>query len=96
MVTAPVGASGTGFDPTKLEAKADTPLTLVFDNQDTGVPHDIILTNPDGSKVALTGDTAIFAGPGQRTLGVPALAAGAYSFLCEVHTTTMTGTLTVK
>jgi plastocyanin len=95
-VTAPVGAAGTGFDPTTLEAKADSPLTLVFDNQDTGVPHDLVLKNPDGSKVAVTGDAAIFPGPGQRTFGVPALAAGDYTFLCEVHPATMTGKLTVK
>jgi plastocyanin len=95
-VTAPVGASAGGFDPTKLETSANAPFTLEFDNQDTGVTHDLVLKNPDGSKVAVTGDAAIFAGPGQRTFGVPALAAGAYSYLCEVHPTTMTGTLTVK
>jgi len=95
-VTAPVGASTDGFDPTTLETAADTPFSLAFDNQDTGVSHDLVLKNPDGSKVALTGDVAIFAGPGQRTLGVPALAAGDYTFLCEVHPATMTGKLTVK
>lgn len=95
-MTAPVGASGTGFDPTTLETAASTPFTLVFDNQDTGVMHNLVLKNPDGSKVAETGDTQFFAGPGQRSYGVPALTAGAYTFLCEVHPTTMTGTLTVK
>ena len=35
-VTAPVGAATAGFDPTTLQAKASTPFTLVFDNQDVG------------------------------------------------------------
>jgi plastocyanin len=90
-VTAPVGASSSGFDPTTVEAKANTPFTLVFDNQDTGVMHNLIINN-----VTVTGDTAFFAGPGQRSYGVPALAAGDYGFICQVHPGTMSGTLTVK
>ena len=42
------------------------------------------------------GDTAPFTGPKKVSYAVPALAAGAYPFVCEVHPTTMTGTLTVK
>jgi plastocyanin len=95
-ITAPVGASTAGFDPTTVEAKASSPFSLVFDNQDTGVMHNLVLSNPDGSPVAVTGDTAFFAGPGQRTYGVPALAAGDYKFVCQVHPGTMTGTLTAK
>ena len=37
-VTAPDGAATTGFDPTTLEAKADTAFTLDFDNQDARRP----------------------------------------------------------
>jgi plastocyanin len=95
-VTAPVGASTSGFDPKTVETAADTPFTLVFDNQDTGVLHNLVLKNPDGSKVQVSGDTAFFNGPGERTHQVPALAAGDYPFMCEVHPVTMTGTLTVK
>ena len=96
-VTAPVGASTSGFDPTTLQAVAKTPFSLVFDNQDTGVMHNIVFKNPDGSKVQVTGDsTSFFAGPGKRTYQVPGLAAGDYAFMCEVHPTTMKGVLTVK
>lgn len=95
-VAAPVGSAVSGFDPTTLETAADTPFTLVFDNQDDQAPHNLVLKNPDGSAVAVQGDTAFFTGPGQRTYQVPALAAGDYTYLCEIHPTTMKGTLTAK
>ena len=95
-ITAPVGAATGGFDPTTADAAADTPFTLVFDNQDDQAPHNLVLQNADGSKVAVEGDTAFFTGPGTRQYNVPALAAGDYPFVCEVHPTTMKGTLTVK
>ena len=96
-VTAPVGASTSGFDPTTLAAVAKTPFSLVFDNQDTGVMHNLVVLNPDGSNVQMTGDsTTFFAGPGKRTYQVPGLAAGDYAFMCQVHPTTMKGVLTVK
>jgi plastocyanin len=94
-VAAPVGSSLTGFDPTAVTAPANTPFNLVFDNQDTGVLHNVVLNDPSGSPVNI-GDTAFFAGPEERTYEVPSLAAGAYPFLCQVHPTTMTGTLTVE
>jgi mono/diheme cytochrome c family protein/plastocyanin len=94
-VTAPSGAASTGFDPSTLEAKADTAFTLKFDNQDATAPHNIVINNPDGSPVAM-GDTTFFTGPQVKEYAVPALKAGSYPFECQVHPTTMKGTLEVK
>ena len=94
-VTAPTGAAVSGFDPTTLEAPAGTPFKVTFDNQDSGVPHNWVLKNADGSAVDI-GDTTFFNGPDKKTYDVPALEAGDYPFVCEIHPTVMTGTLTVK
>ena len=95
-VTAKDGAATGGFEPKTLEAKADTAFTLVFDNQDgTTGPHNIVINDPSNAPVAM-GDTAFFNGPLKKSYAVPALRAGSYGFVCQVHPTTMTGKLEVK
>ncbi len=94
-VSAADGAASTGFEPDTLEATADTPFTLEFDNQDATAPHNVVLKDPGGADVSI-GDTTPFTGPAKKSYAVPALAAGDYSFLCSVHPTTMTGTLTAQ
>jgi plastocyanin len=90
-----VATTAAQFDTPELEVAADEPFTLVFDNRDATVQHNVVIHNSDGSKVEM-GDTSFFIGPETRTYQVPALAAGEYPFMCEVHPTTMTGTLTVE
>jgi plastocyanin len=94
-VTAPVGAATAGFQPTTLEAKANTAFTLTFDNQDNQAPHNVVISDPSGKPVSM-GDTTFFTGPQKKSYAVPALAAGTYNFTCQVHPTTMKGTLEVK
>jgi plastocyanin len=82
-----------GFDTQSLTVPADTPLTIAFDNPDTGVQHNFaIFTSSDLSKALFQGQKVT--GPGKATYQVAALPKGSYPFVCEVHPQTMFGTLT--
>ena len=93
-ITAPVGAAVNGFDLKTMRAAPGHAFTVTFDNQDAGVPHNWVLTKPDGSMVDF-GDTAPFNGVATKTYNLPALNAGAYPYMCQVHPTTMKGVLTI-
>ncbi len=94
-IAAPTGAATTGFEPSELTGPANVEFAVEFDNQDATAPHNWVLSDPAGAAVNI-GDTALFTGPETRTYDVPALAPGEYSFLCQAHPTTMTGTLTLE
>jgi plastocyanin len=74
----------TAKDMKFLEAEVKVPagkaFQLIFDNQE-GAPHNVAIFDGAGSKV--------FAGEivsnSKVTYQVPALAAGSYPFICEVH-----------
>jgi mono/diheme cytochrome c family protein/plastocyanin len=93
-LTAPTGAAASGFTEQTLEAKAGEAFTLEFDDQDATAPHNAVIQDSSGKVVG--GVTAIITGPKDEKAPVPALNAGDYTFLCQVHPTTMKGTLTVK
>ena len=95
-ITAPVGAATSGFDPDKADAPANVDFQITFDNQDNQAPHNLVVQDGTGTNVPMTGDTAPFQGPNQKTYMISALAAGTYKFICQVHPTTMVGELTVK
>jgi len=89
-----VSAMNAVFDTDCLAAPAGSPFTIVFDNMDPGVPHNVsIYTDPTAAQALFTGE--LLTGPGKITYTVDALEAGTYFFRCDVHPTTMTGTFVV-
>jgi len=96
QLAAPVGAATKGFQPNQLAAPAAYPFTIAFANDDTGIQHNVVVTQEkttDPSGAIATGSPVT----GVATADVPVsgLAQGSYYFFCEFHPTTMTGTLTV-
>jgi cytochrome c oxidase subunit 2 len=87
-----LAAKDVKFDKASLEAPADTPFTIKFQNDDPSVAHNVAIHDGAGQEV-FKGE--IFQGVDVRTYPVPPLKAGSYTFLCTVHPN-MTGTLTVK
>jgi len=82
-----ITAQNIAFVETEFTAKADTPFTIAFDNQDPGTSHNIQI-NGAGGTILWKGD--IFPGVETRLYDVPALKAGEYTFSCTVHPS-MTG-----
>ena len=79
------------YGTAQLAAPAGTAFTLHFDNQESGLPHDIQIKDASGNLV-FKGD--MVTGPRAVDYAVPALAAGSYTFSCSIHPN-MTGTLKV-
>jgi len=89
-----ISASGIKFEQSTVTAPANTPFQVSFENKDAGTPHNVALHQggPTGPEL-FKGE--IFNGVATRVYDVPALDAGAYSFVCTVHPT-MTGTLNAE
>jgi plastocyanin len=86
----PITAKDIKFVQTSVNVKAGSAFSVAFDNQD-GAPHNIRITDASGNKV-FSGDIVT----NQKvTYQVPALAAGTYTFICEVHPD-MKGTITAQ
>ena len=83
-----IAADDLAFSPRTVSVAAGTPVGLVFENRE-GAPHNVTILDGRGVE-QFVGE--VFSGPGWRTYAVPALAAGAFTFRCDVHRT-MTGTL---
>ena len=86
-----VAASGIKFNTDCVAAPAGQPFRIVFDNQDPD-QHNVAIY--EGSKSLFRGE--IFGGPKTETYRVPALAAGTYTFQCDVHPQQMQGTFKVE
>jgi cytochrome c oxidase subunit 2 len=87
-----ISANNLEFDSHALEATAGQPFTIEFNNKE-GVAHNVAIYKDN--KPIFQG--ALFTGPGTKSYTVAALAAGEYTFICEVHAIpAMTGKLTVQ
>jgi plastocyanin len=88
--TVTVVAKDIAFETPDVTVKAGAPVTIDFDNQD-GAPHNIAISDANG-KTVFKGDIVSNT---KVAYSVPALAAGTYTFICEVHPN-MKGTITAK
>ncbi len=87
-----ITARNVSFDTDCLAAPADRPLTIAFDNEDSGTPHNVSISSDAASDALFTGER--FSGVKTETYRVPALDAGTYRFQCDVHPS-MDGTFVV-
>lgn len=82
------------FDNSELKAKPGD-VTIVMDNQDPGIPHNLHVFKGNNAKGQDIGKTDIAAGPTKQTLKLN-LAAGVYFLWCDVHSSTASATLRVE
>ena len=88
--TATVVAQNIAFTTPAVAVTAGSPFSIAFDNKD-GAPHNIAISDA-GGQTLFKGE--IVANK-QVTYSVPTLAAGTYTFTCEVHPE-MKGTITAQ
>jgi hypothetical protein len=100
VTEATVVASGIKFNVDKLTFKANSDITVDFDNKDTGVPHNFTVW-PDQA-AGQAGDTSKAVHPGSTITGAAkkvekfkTSGPGGLYFTCTVHPTSMFGTIEV-
>jgi plastocyanin len=89
-----LAAAGVAFDTDQIDLTADEATTLTFDNEDTVTHNFSIYEDDSASKDLFVG--AELAGGSSIDYDIPALEAGEYFFRCDLHPTSMTGTVTVE
>jgi plastocyanin len=85
-----VTAKDLKFGQAEVTVPADEAFDLVFDNQE-GAPHNVAISDASGKSV-YKGEIV---SSKKVTYQVPALAAGTYTFICEVHPD-MKGSITAQ
>ncbi len=80
-------ADNIAWSTDELQAPADTDFTIVIDNQDAGVQHNLDIKDTDFK-------TELEAGVSAQVLQIN-LPAGDYDYVCDLHPN-MTGSLTVS
>jgi plastocyanin len=89
-----VTAQNVQFDASALTAPAAKSFTLVFRNDDPGVPHNVAIYADSSASTSLFVGK-VFNGKAIMDYQVPALPAGSYFFRCDVHPQ-MNGTLVAQ
>jgi len=80
------------FQTTSVEVKADTNVTVHFDNQDSA-PHNVAIYTDSGAGTPVSVGQVITSSKADQV--VPALKAGTYFFRCDVHHD-MTGSIVAE
>jgi len=93
-LAAPEGAAATGFSTDALSVPSDVPFTLAFENADPGVPHNVVIYDGPDAEAPQLFRGELVTGPGTVDYAVEPVVEGEFFFNCEVHPTTMTGTMT--
>jgi plastocyanin len=86
-------AKDTAFDTAGLHLPADTPSSLIVDNEDP-FAHNLSIYEDDTASGEPLFTFAPFPGPETKTFDVPAITEGEYYFHCDIHPT-MQGTVIV-
>jgi plastocyanin len=95
-LAAPKGAVQDGFSTDALAAAPGKPIDLEFDNEDAGIGHNVVIFDGADDKAPTLFEGDVVTGPAETIYEVKPLTDGSYFFHCEIHPTTMTGTLTVE
>ncbi len=82
-----VNAEDIAFDVDRIDVTAGEAVTLTFNNNDTGIPHNFHVEAGE-----VDAKTDIAPGPDTQTLEFTIDEAGSYTFICDVHPD-MTGDL---
>lgn len=95
QATVAIAAKNVLFNVTSITVPAGSTVTVYFDNQDSGVPHNFaVYTNQQATTKIFAGQ--IINGPGTTSYTFTAPSTpGSYWFRCDVHPTVMYGTLNV-
>jgi predicted lipoprotein with Yx(FWY)xxD motif/plastocyanin len=95
-VSVTLTAKGISFDKKTITVPAGAHVTMTFNNQDNGIPHNFALYTDSSAQTQIY-IGSIVTGPTTTTYTFDAPAqTGTYFFRCDIHPTTMTGSFIVN
>ncbi len=96
VATVDIAADSMAFDTSTITVPAGAEVTMVFDNQDDGIPHNVaVYMDSSAAEEIFVGET--ITGPETTTYTFTAPEEpGTYFFRCDVHPQQMTGDFIVE